>query len=92
MQREDETGSIEIGKRADLQLLDTPDERELACEFAGAGPRMVVADNPSICPGRSTAADGGDPGASTQRTASCPASNRAAAVSPTSPPGSARRS
>jgi imidazolonepropionase len=43
LQREDETGSIEIGKRADLQLLDTPDERELACEFAGAGPRMVVA-------------------------------------------------
>ena len=39
---EDETGSIEIGKRADLQLLDCADERELAFEFATAGPLVVV--------------------------------------------------
>ncbi|MHC5024174.1 MAG: amidohydrolase family protein, partial [Planctomycetota bacterium] len=35
-------GSIEPGKRADLQLLDVTDERELGYEFATAGPCLVV--------------------------------------------------
>jgi len=35
-------GTIEVGKRADLQLLDASDERELAYEFGGAGPLMVI--------------------------------------------------
>jgi imidazolonepropionase len=35
-------GSIEVGKRADLQLLDATDERELAYEFGGPGPLVVV--------------------------------------------------
>jgi len=39
---EDQTGSIEVGKRADLQLLDGSDERELAFEFAAAGPLVVI--------------------------------------------------
>lgn len=38
-----ETGSIEVGKRADLQLLDYADERELAYEMASSGPRLVLA-------------------------------------------------
>jgi len=37
-----ETGSIEIGKRADLQLLDVTDEREIAYEFATPGPQLVM--------------------------------------------------
>lgn len=36
------TGSIEVGKRADLQLLDASDERELAYEFATPGPLVVI--------------------------------------------------
>jgi imidazolonepropionase len=40
---QDELGSIETGKRADLQLLDCRDHRELSCEFAGPGPRLVLA-------------------------------------------------
>lgn len=39
---QDRVGSIEVGKRADLQLLDTTDERELAYELAGPGPLAVV--------------------------------------------------
>ncbi len=39
---QDELGSIEPGKRADLQLLAARDERELAYELATAGPRLVV--------------------------------------------------
>ncbi len=37
-----ELGSIEPGKRADLQLLDFTDERELGYEFATPGPRLVM--------------------------------------------------
>ena len=37
-----EVGSIEPGKRADLQVMDFTDERELGYEFATAGPRFVV--------------------------------------------------
>lgn len=37
------TGSIEPGKRADLQLLDCADERELGFDIAGAGPPLVIA-------------------------------------------------
>lgn len=40
--RQDEVGSIEVGKRADLLLLDTPDERALAVEVAGPGPVGVM--------------------------------------------------
>lgn len=39
---QDSTATIEVGKRADLQLLDTDDERELAYEFATAGPLLVA--------------------------------------------------
>ena len=35
-------GTIEVGKRADLQLLDAADERELGYEFAGAGPLLTI--------------------------------------------------
>jgi imidazolonepropionase len=35
-------GTIEVGRSADLQLLDCADERELAFEFATAGPRLVL--------------------------------------------------
>lgn len=35
-------GSLEPGKRADLQVLDVRDERELGYEFAGPGPRLVM--------------------------------------------------
>ncbi len=38
----DEVGSIEVGKSADLQLLHGRDERELAYEFATAGPAQVL--------------------------------------------------
>ncbi len=38
----DEVGSIEVGKSADLQLLHGRDERELAYEFATAGPSQVL--------------------------------------------------
>ena len=39
---QDVAGSIEVGKRADLQLLDAQDERELGFELAGAGPLVVI--------------------------------------------------
>ncbi|MFK7962170.1 MAG: imidazolonepropionase [Phycisphaerales bacterium] len=35
-------GSLEPGKRADLQMLDAEDEREVAVEFANPGPLMVM--------------------------------------------------
>jgi imidazolonepropionase len=37
-----DVGTIEKGKRADLQVLDCTDPRELAYEFAGAGPGLVL--------------------------------------------------
>lgn len=39
---ESEVGSLEPGKRADLQVLECHDERELAYEFATSGPRLVM--------------------------------------------------
>lgn len=39
-----EVGAIIPGHRAHLQLLETMDERELAHEFAGAGPLIVMLD------------------------------------------------
>jgi len=41
---EHRVGSLEIGKRADLQILDATDERQLAYEFATAGPLLVILD------------------------------------------------
>ncbi len=37
-----EVGSIEPGKRADLQLMDFTDERELGYEFATSGPQLIL--------------------------------------------------
>jgi imidazolonepropionase len=42
LRMDDEIGSLEIGKRADLQILDTTDERDLGYEFAGPGPDAVI--------------------------------------------------
>lgn len=39
---QERVGSIEVGKRADIQLLDCSDERHLAFEFATAGPLVVM--------------------------------------------------
>lgn len=39
---QDEVGSLEPGKRADIQLLDARDERSLALETAGPGPKGVM--------------------------------------------------
>ncbi|MCZ6834921.1 MAG: imidazolonepropionase [Planctomycetota bacterium] len=39
---QDQFGSLEVGKRADLQVLDCRDEREIAYEFATAGPLLVI--------------------------------------------------
>jgi imidazolonepropionase len=39
---QDEVGSIEVGKRADLQLLDAQDERELGFELATPGPLVCI--------------------------------------------------
>lgn len=39
---QDSTGSIEVGKRADMQLIDATDEREIGFELAGPGPLAVV--------------------------------------------------
>ena len=38
---QDQLGSIQVGKRADLQLLNYTDERELGYEFASVGPKMM---------------------------------------------------
>jgi imidazolonepropionase len=40
---QNQLGTIELGKRADLQLLDADDARELGYEFAGAGPLLTIA-------------------------------------------------
>lgn len=39
---EHETGSIDVGRRADLQVLDCRDEREIGYEVATPGPRLVM--------------------------------------------------
>ena len=39
---QDDRGSIEVGKRADLVVLDSRDERSLGWEFATPGPRLVL--------------------------------------------------
>jgi imidazolonepropionase len=38
-----ETGSLEAGKRADLIMLNSRDERELGFDIAGPGPSLVIA-------------------------------------------------
>lgn len=44
-----EIGSMEVGKRADLQLLATLDERTLAYEYANPGPDAVwIAGRPAV--------------------------------------------
>jgi imidazolonepropionase len=43
-----ETGSLEAGKRADLQLLECRDERELGFDVGMPGPRLVVVDGEVI--------------------------------------------
>jgi imidazolonepropionase len=48
---EGDVGSIEPGKRADLQLLPTRDERSLAYEYAHPGPDEVwIAGQPALVP------------------------------------------
>lgn len=39
---QDEIGSLAVGKRADLILLDTRDERDLGLEVAGPGPSRIL--------------------------------------------------
>lgn len=39
---QNDVGSIQPQMRANVQLLDCEDERELAYEFAGAGPQLVI--------------------------------------------------
>ena len=38
---QDQVGSLEVGKQADLQLLDSEDERDLAWHVAAGGPLFV---------------------------------------------------
>ncbi|MBT4524097.1 MAG: hypothetical protein HOC21_04150, partial [Phycisphaerae bacterium] len=38
---QDKVGSLEIGKHADLQLLECDDERDLAWHIAAGGPLLV---------------------------------------------------
>lgn len=47
---QDEVGSLEPGKRADLQLLDFRDERELAYEIGGPPPVLVVIGGERVRP------------------------------------------
>ena len=50
-----EIGSIEAGKFADVQLLDTTDERELAYEIARPGPaRMQLTGSVGVSPARNS--------------------------------------
>lgn len=46
---QDEVGSIETGMRADVQIFDMRDERELAYEFASPGPRAVILGGELVC-------------------------------------------
>jgi imidazolonepropionase len=39
---QDSVGSLDVGMRADIQLLDCEDERELAWQVAGGGPLLVA--------------------------------------------------
>jgi len=57
---EDEVGSIEIGKRADLQILDMRDERGLAYEFATPGPAMVMIGGKVVSRGEHARFEQGD--------------------------------
>ena len=43
-----QVGSIEVNKRADLQLLDGTDERELGYELASPGPRLTIVNGQII--------------------------------------------
>ena len=45
---QDHLGSIQEGKRADLQLLNFTDERELGYEFASIGPRLMLINGATI--------------------------------------------
>ena len=45
---QDQLGSIQEGKRADLQLLNFTDERELGYEFASIGPRLMLINGVTI--------------------------------------------
>ena len=45
---QDSLGSIEVGKRANLQLLDTFDERDLGFELATPGPLVVIVNGELI--------------------------------------------
>jgi imidazolonepropionase len=45
----DELGTLEKGKRADVQILDCTDPRELAYEFAGAGPLLALSGGQVVC-------------------------------------------
>ena len=47
--RDYDLGTLEKGKRADVQVLDCTDPRELAYEFAGAGPRLVLSGGRVVC-------------------------------------------
>jgi imidazolonepropionase-like amidohydrolase len=46
---QDDVGTIEKSKRADVQILDLTDHRELAYEVAGAGPRLVLSGGQVVC-------------------------------------------
>ena len=45
---QDQLGSIQVGKRADIQLLGFTDERELGYEFASVGPRLMLINGDTI--------------------------------------------
>ncbi len=56
---QDEVGSLEPGKRADIQLLDGRDERSLALETAGPGPIGVMLEGRWYATGWSAPAPAG---------------------------------
>lgn len=49
---QEDVGSIEVGKRADLQLLDTVEERDLGFEIASAGPLLTIINGTIAADGR----------------------------------------